>query len=367
MRKTLHWFWEFAQLVTPCFDGLLAWYNGIVVNDSLKDATLGRGTHAATKAVSLGFSGAQYVTLAEAITLVGDFKVSGAFNLSAFSTNMTLTGSDSINEGLIWLPSTGNITVFIGGSAKAFTELSVVTGVVYSWELARVGSNLTLTLNDSSQTLTTGLDDFIIRYLGKWEVSTHPLSGNLWDIYAEDSTGVKLHNYLAQKSDTGYIESVVGPAVQLNGFTLPDDFTESSQYGHSWNRESYFEGVSGKIPEDPDNLGYAVTGEALNRIGTAKQDMAVTGSWTGNILDAPGGTVTISAPETLEYWNADGTINKWLDASGVAIARDPALIESNYINQYFLGSTIADNTELVNYSAPITGACLIRTENYNGS
>jgi len=556
-------------LLSPCFTNMLGWYNGEIVDNKLKDITPGRGDHAATKAVSLKFSGAQYGALAEAVTLVGDFKISlECKDLHTTQSQMLLSAdtSDYVRY------NTGYWVVKIAAVSYMFTNVTEQGSV----NIARVVDQLTVTTATQSQTLTVNTGNTRIKRVGDYS-GTHFTIGNLWDIYAEDSTGVKFHNYLAQKSDTGTVESVVGPAVSLTGFILPDDFTETSQYGHSWNKESYYSGASGKIPEDPDNLGYAVTGEALNRIGTARQDMAVTGytgdwdgaaygildsqvtlsgdfkfeylhpaittginhpvvgqsafdglistntsdrievningswysaptltiaageiisvtrvgttltfsvgsvteevtgvtsadfifSWiarastqrltdplvyikvynqsdtlihhwicqssktsnqdkiydiiggnhatltgatlpfftqemtgsifgvggsTGNtgiedhivpadpnspgydifgnpltfktIIDAPANVALVSAPETAEYWAADGTHNKWLTTGGVAIPRDPATIDSNYNNQYFAGWTEVNNKEFINYNEPIIGYCLLETKKY---
>lgn len=268
-------------------EDMLAFYSNKLSDDGTKFIDQKEcGLHEATKAVSLKFSGAQYGKLIDdtgadtSITLVGDFTLILKFKNN---TNGPILGQIASNDNRLLVYTSTAVISIAGG----YFELGVPvpTGVAHTLILQRVGSTLSASIDNSSPVYTAvNGEDFTFDVLGA--ANTMRFNGNIWDIRAEDSIGVKFSNSLAQKSDTGYIESEVGPAIQLTGFTLPDDFTESVEYGHSWNTRGFSE-VENLTPDSEDLTSW---------IGGAISRTQLSDGWWQLTTLIDGGSIALRTP-----------------------------------------------------------------------
>ncbi len=265
------------------------------------DARPGVGDYAIEQGHSLAFNGSTYGKLIDrdtgadsSVTLVGDFEISFHFMTSDLTTHNTVVGGSDAADGVFYVNSSGIPRLYIDSTSYLFTDFTLVVDTLYDISFARSSTNVICTIDGVSQVITSAkTNDFIILYIGTLAGSSLFLLGNLHSLHIEDSTGVKFSNPLAQLNETGYLESAVGPHVQLVDATLPA-VELNNDFGYTWGEDGlgYSEYVSGdgvnssaghlivgKIPADPNNPGYDVAGELLTNTGTPRRDKVVYGYW----------------------------------------------------------------------------------------
>jgi len=314
----------------PCSNGVLSTYSAIPVGSVLEDLAA-TGSHAAIKAVSLKFSGAQYGTLASSVTLVGDFLIRFKIELTA-DTQQTILGSNSTNS-LVWINTGRGVWVFIGGTGYNLSGIVLALNVESLVTIWRVGTVVFCSIDDQTVMLAADAktDNFVFSVFGKYGAAAY-LQGYLSEVYAEDSGGVKFDQKLAQKVGT-VVPSSVGPTLTLTGFAS-EDWTESILRGHSWNDSGYRVADGTGTYPDGAILPLSVADNGDTYSGSANHNFTITGDVpVGGVFAAAEGAITITPPLSLELKKTDYANVLFTGATANAI--DPALLATSIGDSIF--------------------------------
>ncbi len=159
--------------------------------------------------------GTGFVDLSANISFIGDFKVGFTLIWDGLESQGITLGDGGLGTGLIFLSSAAVIQVYIGGNTPNFSEVPLVVDVLYSYEIERIGSNLTVTRNDGVfQTLSCNLDTFTIRTFATY--TTGILTSKIWNLKIYNSSGTLIHHYPMESGhpthnpDILMVEDVVG-------------------------------------------------------------------------------------------------------------------------------------------------------------
>ncbi len=263
---------------------------------TLKDSTA-TGAYLVESGHSLAFDGVMYGKLIDrdtgadsSLVVSGDFEISVRFNVTELASDERAIISTVARDTYIRLSPF--ILVSINGTTYSFLTLVATINTPSDLVVTRAGTQLTATLNGVSETktsVTTGLHVEQVGQRGGLDIFV----GNLHSLTISDSTGIIFSNPLAQDNTTGFLESAVGPHVELVNPTYPV-IEKSNIFGHTWQDYSEYEVaddvystaghlIVGKIPKDPAT-GLDVAGGALTHPGTPRRDKKVTGftgDWDG--------------------------------------------------------------------------------------
>lgn len=302
----------------PPKQGLLAYYKSISTDTiGLSTKLIDRkatGTHEAIPAVSLKFSDVfQYTSLNTPITTVGDIDIKfSTYGLAPSDVHRILAGGtynvDAIINAECYLDIDTNSSLLIirlnkNGSASnlyiTFNISSINTSLSNDWRIRRIDNSWYLYVNEV-QVDTTKNDSLLFGFIiGRISNTYNRVVGYMWDFYIEDSTGIKLKNSLATGTGATAV-SEVGPDITLNGFTLPDDWTESALFGHSWNgADGYMVADGNGTYDDGAILPASKYGSESGTLytGTARQNIAVkgyAGTFDGTAYAALTNPITLS-------------------------------------------------------------------------
>lgn len=262
----------------PAQQDIVAKYQNTVSSDNNQWIdTNASGNYEVEKGVSLSFSAAQEGTAPYAdiinktiiVYAVLDSASTGDFATFLSFGAVVILAKDAVNNFLLGGPTPTGI------SALPYMDQAHKYSIV---------------TDNSGSTINFLIDDISI-WTGAGAV-TPPMNlsigstfiGEMWDLTVTDnSTGqCTFSNFLAQGDTSATCYSEVGPDVTLVGFTLPTDYEENLEFGHEWSNYSVV--GSGKVPQDPSNLGFDIFGDPLTNPGTPQKNISVqgyTGAWDG--------------------------------------------------------------------------------------
>lgn len=115
-------------------------------------------------------------------TFSGDFALEVEFIAHSLS-NQVLLGDINNADSYIGLRSTGAIRVRVGALSYTTTNLNYITFTYYKLRIERKGTDITVTLNDNSESLTANSNDLVLNVIGQSATTSnfHGLIFNYWN------------------------------------------------------------------------------------------------------------------------------------------------------------------------------------------
>jgi len=135
-----------------------------------------------------------HIILTTPIVSSGDFSISGYMGLTANGSNQFLL-RNTAGDSYMYLVSAGTWTVKIQGTNYNFANVSTIDG---RFELARVGTTLTLTVGSDTQSVISNELDFDVKTIGR---DAFPILGIIRDVNINgilipinEGTGTDIHD-----------------------------------------------------------------------------------------------------------------------------------------------------------------------------
>ena len=192
------------------------------------------------------------------------------------------TGPPSASDMLVYLRSVDSTGAYLIDS-KATGDYEVEPGQYLAMgtvpTITFAGMDAGVTAASHSGTATVALSS------GTLSCS---VAGTLYDLILSDGSVYSCGEGVSGEYIYG-THPTLGAAIEgvLVGWTLPADRQESPLFGHTWENYSVYTGevhnghaVNGKIPQDPNSLGFDIFGNELTNPGTPQRSAKVLG-WTG--------------------------------------------------------------------------------------